>query len=174
MTLHPDRIDLRGLFDGMAAKWRLAIVESGNEFRVEPPAPGEIRCDAGKLRRVVENLLSNAAKFTKGGCITFSAAMQGEALVISVEDTGMGISEQQISRLFETFGHSEDETASNYGEDVRLGLPLAQRYCRLMGGELSVRSKLGAGSRFTIQLPIESVAEKKQSMPRMELLTEAA
>jgi signal transduction histidine kinase len=174
MTLHPDRIELRGLFDGMAAKWRSAIVESGNEFRVDPPAAGEIRCDAGKLRRVVENLLSNAAKFTKNGCITFSASTQGGTLVMSVEDTGMGISERQISRLFETFGHSEDETASNYGEDVRLGLPLAQRYCRLMGGELSVQSKLGAGSRFTVELPIQSVAEKKQSVPRMELLIEAA
>ncbi|MGO9453902.1 MAG: sensor histidine kinase [Candidatus Binataceae bacterium] len=174
MTLHPDRIELRGLFDGMAAKWRSAIVESGNEFRVDPPAAGEVRCDAGKLRRVVENLLSNAAKFTKNGCITFSASTQGGTLVMSVEDTGMGISERQISRLFETFGHSEDETASNYGEDVRLGLPLAQRYCRLMGGELSVQSKLGAGSRFTVELPLQSVAEKKQSVPRMELLTEAA
>jgi signal transduction histidine kinase len=174
MTLHPDRIELRGLFDGMAAKWRSAIVESGNEFRVDPPAAGEIRCDAGKLRRVVENLLSNAAKFTKNGCITFSASTQGGTLVMSVEDTGMGISERQISRLFETFGHSEDETASNYGEDVRLGLPLAQRYCRLMGGELSVQSKLGAGSRFTVELPMQSVAEKKQSVPRMELLIEAA
>ena len=76
--------------------------------------------------------------------------------------------------MFETFGRSENETASNYGDDVRLGLPLAHRYCRLMGGELSVQSKLGAGSRFTIQLPIRPIDEKKQSVPRLELLTEAA
>jgi len=174
MTLHPDRIELRGLFDGMAAKWRSAIVESGNDFRVEPPVAGEILCDASKLRRVVENLLSNAAKFTKNGSITFSASMHGDVLVMSVEDTGMGISEEQISRLFETFGHSEDETASNYGDDVRLGLPLAHRYCSLMGGELTVQSKLGVGSRFAVQLPIQPMAEKKQSVRQMELLTEAA
>lgn len=174
MTLHQDRIELRGLFDGMAAKWRPAIVERGNEFRVEPPAAGEIFCDAAKLRRVVENLLSNAAKFTRNGKIAFSASTRGDTLVMSVEDNGAGISERQISGLFETFGHSEDETASNYGDDVRLGLPLAHRYCRLMGGELSVQSKLGTGSCFTIQLPIQLPAEKNQSAPQMELLTEAA
>jgi signal transduction histidine kinase len=174
MTLHPDNIDLRGLFDGMAAKWRSAIIESGNEFAIEPPAAGEILIDAAKLRRVIENLLSNAAKFTKSGRITFSASMRGDTLLVSVEDTGAGISEKQINRLFETFDRSEDETASNYGDDVRLGLPLAHRYCRLMGGELSVQSKIGAGSRFTLEVPIQPLAEKKQSMPRLELLTEAA
>ncbi len=174
MTLHPDRIELRDLFEGMAAKWRSTIVESGNEFRVELPAADEILCDASKLRRVVENLLSNAAKFTENGSITFSASMRGNVLHISVEDTGIGISEEQISRLFETFGRSENETASNYGDDVRLGLPLAQRYCRLMGGELTVQSKPGAGSRFAVRLPIRPIDEKKQSLPRLELLTEAA
>ncbi len=174
MTMHPDRIDLRGLFDGMAAKWRSTIVESGNEFVVEPPAGGEILIDASKLRRVIENLLSNAAKFTKSGRITFSASMRGDMLTMTVEDTGSGISEKQLNRLFETFDHSETETASNYGDDVRLGLPLAHRYCRLMGGELSVQSRLGSGSRFTVQLPIRTLAEDKQPVPRMELLTEAA
>jgi signal transduction histidine kinase len=174
MTLHPDRIELRGLFDGMAAKWRPTIVESGNEFAVEPPAAGEVLIDASKLRRVVENLLSNAAKFTKNGRITFSASIRADFLTMSVEDTGAGISEKQISRLFETFDRSEDETASNYGDDVRLGLPLAHRYCRLMGGELSVQSKLGSGSRFVVQLPIPALSERKQSAPRLELLTEAA
>ena len=174
MTLHPDRIELRDLFEGMAVKWRPTIVESGNEFRVELPAADAILCDASKLRRVVENLLSNAAKFTKNGSITFSASMRGDVLQISVEDTGIGISEEQISRLFETFGRSENETASNYGDDVRLGLPLAQRYCRLMGGELTVQSKPGAGSRFAIRLPIRPIDEMKQSVPRLELLTEAA
>src|ERR1700678_2675006 len=174
MTLHPDRIELRGLFDGMAAKWRPTSAESGTEFGVEPPAAGEVLIDASKLRRVVENLLSNAAKFTKHCLITFSASIRGDTLLVSVEDTGAGISEKQINRLFETFDRSENETASNYGDDVRLGLPLAHRYCRLMGGELSVQSKICAGSRFALEVPIQPLAEKKQSMPRRELLTEAA
>ena len=173
MTLHSDRIDFRVLFDGIAAKWRSSIVGS-NEFVIEPPADREILIDVSKLRRVIEDLLSNAVKFTKNGRITFSASTQGDTLTISVEDNGAGISERQIGRLFETFDRSENETASNYGDDVRLGLPLAYRYCRLMGGELSIQSKLGAGSRFTIQLPIQPLVETKQSVPELELLTEAA
>lgn len=173
MTLHSDRIDFRVLFDGIAAKWRSSIVGS-NEFVIEPPADRKILIDVSKLRRVIEDLLSNAVKFTKNGRITFSASTQGDTLTISVEDNGAGISERQIGRLFETFDRSENETASNYGDDVRLGLPLAYRYCRLMGGELSIQSKLGAGSRFTIQLPIQPLVETKQSVPELELLTEAA
>jgi signal transduction histidine kinase len=174
MPLHPDRIELRGLFDGIAAKWRANIAETGNQFYVDPPAAAHILCDSSKLRRVVENLLSNAAKFTKSGRVTFSAALRGDVLTIVVEDTGAGIPESQIGRLFETFGNSENETASNYGEDVRLGLPLAHRYCRLMGGNLSVESKVGSGSRFTIELPIQRADDEKASHHEAELLTAAA
>ena len=139
MTLHSDPIDFRVLFNGIAAKWRSSIVGS-NEFVIEPPADRKILIDVSKLRRVIEDLLSNAVKFTKNGRITFSASTQGDTLTISVEDNGAGISERQIGRLFETFDRSENETASNYGDNVRLGLPLAYRYCRFMGGELSIQS----------------------------------
>jgi signal transduction histidine kinase len=172
MTLQTDRIELRGLFDGMVEKWRSAVVESGNEFCLDPPAAAEILCDTTKLRRVMDNLLSNAMKFTKNGRIIFSASARAGFLVMSVEDTGAGIAHNQIDRLFETFGNAENETASNYGEDVRLGLPLAQRYCRLMGGELSVESRLGFGSRFTVQVPVQRL--DSEPYEEMVMLTEAA
>jgi signal transduction histidine kinase len=173
MKLHPDSIELRSVFEGIAAKWRSAIVENGNELCMEPPAAAEILCDLAKLRRVMDNLLSNAAKFTKNGRVTLSASVKADLLLITVEDNGSGIAENRINRLFETF-NAENETASNYGEDVRLGLPLAHRYCRLMGGELSVESKLGFGSRFTVQLPIQSVGDEQRSYPQVEMLTQAA
>ena len=154
MELHCDRIHFNTLFTEQAEKWRAAIGGGGNEFCVAAAPDVEIVCDVDKLQRVVGNLLSNAAKFTKNGAVTFSAALGDGQLTISVADTGPGIPENRIDRLFETFGNAEDETASNYGDDVRLGLPLAQRYCRLMGGEVSVRSKLGAGSTFTIRIPL--------------------
>ena len=116
-------------------------------------------------------MLTNAAKFTKDGRITFSASVHDDLLMVSVEDTGVGIPKSQINGLFETFGNSENETASNYGDDVRLGLPLAHGYCRLMGGELTVQSKLGFGSRFTVRVPIQQVAEER---PRFELVTTQA
>ncbi len=157
----------------MAAEWRPTIVENGNEFRLQPPADVEIVCDVVKLQRVIANLLSNGAKFTKNGRIIFAASIEGSDLVMSVDDTGVGIAPNRIDLLFETFGNSEEETASNYGADVRLGLPLAQRYCRLMGGELSVQSELGLGSRFTVRVPIQQVGNELQRYGQTELLTEA-
>jgi len=162
MELHADRFEFGGLFQELAAKWRTAVVENGSQFDVEPPPAMEIIGDGGKLRRVIANLLSNAAKFTKNGRVTFSARVRDGCLLISVEDTGTGIAEGQIDRLFETFGSSDNETASHYGDDVRLGLPLAHRYCRLMGGELSVESKLGLGSKFLLKLPIQLPEDENQ------------
>jgi len=173
MKLQPENIELRGLFDSMAAKWRSTIIENGNDFQLQPPAAQEVLCDAAKLRRVIDNLLSNAAKYTKNGRIIFSVSAKAGVLQIAVEDSGLGIAEDRLNGLFETF-NAENETASNYGEDVRLGLPLAHRYCRLMGGELSVESKLGSGSRFTIQLPLQASADEERPYAQMELLTEAA
>jgi signal transduction histidine kinase len=174
MKLQPEWIALGDVFDRIAMEWSQAIAENGNEFHLEPPAAENILCDAVKLRRVIDNLLSNAAKFTKNGHITFSASATDELLTIAVKDTGTGIAANKISRLFETFGHSEEETASNYADDVRLGLPLAHRYCHLMGGELSVQSTLGYGSCFTIHLPIQQGADDKRSDSAMQVLTEAA
>lgn len=178
MELQLDRIEIRSMFDEIAENWRAAITDNGNEFKLQPPAVGVIRCDAGKLGRVITSLLSNAAKFTANGCVAFSASMEGGVLTVSVADTGIGIVADRINKLFETFGRSEEETASNYADNVRLGLPLAQRYCRLMGGELSVESQVGYGSCFTIRTPVELLAVDGRHEPEpvleVELLTKAA
>ena len=172
MELHVDDVQIADLFEDLARAWRAAVEENGNQFSVQAPEAAELPCDCGKLRRVIENLLSNAAKFTKDGRVTFSAAVERGMLMISVEDTGVGIPEDRIGSLFETFGKSENETASNYGDDIRLGLPLAHRYCRLMGGELSVRSKLGSGSKFTIRLPFRP--SRMVARPQAQLISAAA
>ena len=151
--LHVEEFELADLFEKLASRSRSSIAANGNTLVVRPPPPGKIVCDPQKLQRVVEGLLSNAAKFTKNGRITFSASMQDDSCIVSVQDTGIGISEAQMATLFETFGRSEDETASKYGDEVRLGVPLAFRYCELMGGKLSVQSKLGEGSTVTVSLP---------------------
>lgn len=174
MKLQPEWIALGDVFDRIASEWRHAIVENGNEFHLDLPDAGKILCDEAKLKRVIDNLLSNAAKFTKNGHVTFSASATDNLLTIAVKDTGVGLTPNKICRLFETFGHSEEETASNYADDVRLGLPLAHGYCRLMGGELSVQSTLGYGSCFTIRLPIQSDGDDKRSNPAVRVLTEAA
>jgi signal transduction histidine kinase len=164
MELDADRINFKDLFDELALKWGPAVAENNNKFKVEPPPAVEIICDVRKLGRVIENLLSNAAKFTKNGRILLAAWIGADVLTVAVEDTGSGIAEGQIEGLFETFGNSDQETASNYGDDVRLGLPLAHRYCRLMGGELSVKSKLGLGSRFVLRIPVQLVADEAKTL----------
>jgi signal transduction histidine kinase len=178
MELQLDRIEIRGMFDEIAETWRAIVAERSNEFQLEPPVVAVVRCDAGKLRRVIENLLSNAVKFTTNGRVTFAAAVRDGMLTVSVADTGAGIAESKIARLFETFSRSEEETASNYADDVRLGLPLSQRYCRLMGGDVSVKSTLGEGSCFTIRTPIELVDiendDETDERQYADLLTRAA
>lgn len=154
MYLHVDQIDVGAVFGELVVEWSHAFKEKGVEFRAEAPVSTQVRCDAGKIRRIVANLLSNAAKFTKHGRVTFSATVRDGSIIFCVEDTGIGISEDDLHRLFDTFSNTSDETASNYGNDVRLGLPLAYRYAQLLGGELSVRSELGVGSKFVLRLPV--------------------
>jgi signal transduction histidine kinase len=148
---------------------RPSIVEGGNQLIVKPLPAERIVCDSQKLRRVVENLLSNAAKFTRNGSITFSGSIRADSWIIAIEDTGAGIPEARMATLFETFGRSEDETASKYGDEVRLGLPLAYRYCQLMGGNLSVQSKLGLGSTVTVTLPRQSRIGEERTEARTEI-----
>jgi signal transduction histidine kinase len=131
-------------------------------------------CDRQKLQRIVEGLLSNAAKFTKSGRITLAASMQDDSLIVSIEDTGIGIAQARMASLFETFGRSEDETASKYGDEVRLGLPLAYRYCHLMGGKLSVQSEAGLGTTVTVTLPRRSRGVEEQTDASMEFQPQAA
>jgi signal transduction histidine kinase len=141
---------------------------------VQPPPAGQIACDWQRLQRVVEGLLSNAAKFTRNGRITFSASMRDDSWIVSIEDTGVGIAQARMASLFETFGGSEDETSTKYVDEVRLGLPLAYRYCQLMGGKLSVQSKLGLGSTVTVTLPRQSRGPEERTDAGMEVQWQAA
>jgi signal transduction histidine kinase len=151
-----EEIEFPDFFDVLVARSRRSIAASGNELVVQPPPAGKIVCDSQKLQRVFEGLLSNAAKFTRNGRITLSASKQDDSWTVSIQDTGVGIAQGQMANLFETFGRSEDETASKYVDEVRLGLPLAYRYCQLMGGKLTVQSKLGLGSTVTVTLSGQS------------------
>lgn len=162
------------LVEKMAAQSRPSIAASGNELIVQLPPAGRITCDPAKLQRVVEDLLSNAAKFTKNGRVKLSAAIREDAWTVTVADTGVCIAPSQMSSLFETFSASEDETASNYGDEVRLGLPLAYLYCRLMGGDLSVQSELGLGTTVTVTLPRAARAVVQRADADLELLGLAA
>lgn len=172
--LRVKEFEFSDFFENMVLLSRPSIVASGNKLIVRPPPAGRIACDSQKLQRVVEGLLSNAAKFTENGRITFSASMRDDSWSVSIEDTGVGIAQERLASLFETFGSSEDETASKYADEVRLGLPLAYRYCKLMGGNLSVQSKVGLGSTVTVTLPRRSCDVHERTDASMEIQWQAA
>ena len=174
VELRVDEFEFAEFFEKLVSRSRQSIVASGNKLLVQPPPAGRIVCDSQKLQRVVEGLLSNATKFTKNGRITFSAAIRDDSWIVSIEDTGVGIEQARLATLFETFGRSEDETSSKYVDEVRLGLPLAYRYCQLMGGKLSVQSELGLGSRVTVTLPRQSRGVEEWTVARMEIQGQAA
>lgn len=117
---------------------------------------GAIETDPLKLRQCILNLLSNAAKFTSHGMIKLVVRKAGgrsdERLIIEVSDSGIGMSRESLSRIFQNFSQAELDTTQKFG-GTGLGLALTQRFCKLMGGTVSVDSELGEGSTFVIELP---------------------
>jgi signal transduction histidine kinase/DNA-binding response OmpR family regulator len=108
--------------------------------------------DSTKLRQCLLNLGSNACKFTKGGFVELRARADADDLVLTISDTGIGMSESEIARLFQPFTQSDSSTTRRYG-GTGLGLALVARFCQMMRGEVNVSSEPGFGSIFTIRLP---------------------
>ncbi|HEU4884388.1 MAG TPA: PAS domain S-box protein [Longimicrobium sp.] len=137
-----------------------AIVEplaegKGILFRTEVhDAPDTLRTDPRKLRQVLLNLLGNAVKFTEEGHVELRVARAEGRLVFRVADTGVGIPPEHLARLFEAFWQG-DGTLNRTAEGTGLGLAIAERYVRMLGGEIQVRSVVGEGSTFTVMLPVE-------------------
>lgn len=114
----------------------------------------QIYSDQDKLRQIVLNLLSNAAKFTHDGRILISARPQGQdQLRIDVEDTGIGISQEAMPRIFKEFQQADNSTTRQYGGSG-LGLSISRNLARLLGGDITVVSEVGKGSTFTVTLPL--------------------
>ena len=118
---------------------------------MEPNLPS-IYSDQDKIKQILINLLSNAAKFTSEGQITVSARHQEEMLEFAVSDTGIGISQEALQRIFEEFQQAESTTQQQYG-GTGLGLPISLKLARLLGGDLSATSANGYGSTFTLIVP---------------------
>jgi signal transduction histidine kinase len=113
-----------------------------------------IKTDRDKLKQILFNLLSNAAKFTEQGEITVSAARENGHLKLAVADSGIGMTPAALEHIFEEFQQAEKTTASRYG-GTGLGLAIVKKFTNLMGGDIAVESEIGKGSKFTITLPME-------------------
>jgi CheY-like chemotaxis protein/anti-sigma regulatory factor (Ser/Thr protein kinase) len=112
-----------------------------------------LKSDATKFRHIMQNLISNAVKFTEKGSVEIQVKQIKDRVEFSVVDTGVGISEEHILHIFEEFRQADSSTSRRFG-GTGLGLAIAKKYAQLLGGTISVSSKLGEGSTFTLSLPM--------------------
>jgi signal transduction histidine kinase len=162
MELALDTVEVGPLVRDIEGTATPLVAKQGNRFVVAVADDiGTMKGDAGKIRQVLFNLLSNAAKFTTDGTITLVAQRterDGEEFVaLSVEDTGVGLTREQFGRLFQAFAQADATTHNQHG-GTGLGLALCRRFCLMMGGDIEVQSKAGEGSTFTVLLPARGPA----------------
>src|SRR5260370_29726265 len=124
-------------------------------INLETTAAGQVQVDAGKLRQMLLNLVSNAVKFTpEGGTVTIAVQRHSETVEISITDTGIGIAASDLGRLFREF-QQLDAGAGRHQQGTGLGLALSKRLAALHGGDVRVASELARGRVFTIELPLQ-------------------
>ncbi len=161
-TLFIEEIDIAKMVQEVAMTVQPLIAKNSNRLEVSCPADiGTMRADQTKVRQVLFNLLSNASKFTEKGTIslrvsrsTLSAQLPTFNFVVT--DTGIGMTREQTSKLFEAFSQADASTTRKYG-GTGLGLAISRKFCRLMGGDLVAASEPGRGSTFTVTLPAHVV-----------------
>jgi signal transduction histidine kinase/CheY-like chemotaxis protein len=149
-------VDLVALTRELASSFRAAIERAGLRFVVDTePLPAPVFVDREMWERIVLNLVSNAFKFTFEGSITISLRAAGDAVVLRVADTGVGVPEHEVPRLFERF-HRVEGTRARTHEGSGIGLALVHELVRLHGGTITAESRFGAGTTFTVTLPTGS------------------
>jgi signal transduction histidine kinase len=155
MDLFLETFEIRQMVSDVAAIVSPLVEKNANELVVVCPDDlGTMHADQTKVRQALFNLMSNASKFTDHGTISLTIAREPDDWVTcAVTDTGIGMTEEQLGRLFEAFSQAEASTRSQYG-GTGLGLAISRHFCRLMGGDLTVSSTYGQGSTFTVRLPI--------------------
>jgi signal transduction histidine kinase/CheY-like chemotaxis protein len=157
MDLYLETFDVRPMVDEVVNTIQPLVKQKGNTLVVDcPDDAGAMHADLTKLRQSLFNLLSNASKFTEQGTVTLEvrreAGHDGPWLRFSVRDSGIGMTEQQLERLFQPFSQADASTTRRYG-GTGLGLAITKRFIEMMGGLVSVESTPGQGSTFTLRLP---------------------
>jgi signal transduction histidine kinase len=157
MELNLDTFALPPLIDEVVKTIEPLAAKNGNQVaRHYDAALGMIHADQMRLRQALLNLMSNANKFTEKGTVTIAARQKQENgrdwVTLSVADTGIGMTPEQMGKLFQEFSQADASTARKYG-GTGLGLAISKRFCQMMGGDITVESEPGHGSTFTIRLP---------------------
>ncbi len=178
MELYLEHFDIAALVREVTIAARPLAEKNGNVLEHHCLEPlGTMYNDLTKLRRILFNLLDNAAKFTQNGKIQlivqklesyeFNQGVFTEAVQFQVGDTGAGIKADQLEHLFQIFTQGDESTTRKYG-GVGLGLPLCQSFCELMGGTIAVESEVGHGSTFRVTLPLEIICPLVETGAELE------
>ena len=180
MELNPEHFEIGPLLDGVVTTVEPLIAKKQNRLVLDAdPSLGAMEADMTRVRQILLNLLSNASKFTERGVITLSVARgrsreqgagskeQGasgergagsgadEVVTFAVRDTGIGMTPEQLAKLFQAFQQAEASTAAKYG-GTGLGLAISRKFAQMMGGDIDVESEAGKGTVFTVRLPATS------------------
>ncbi len=155
MDLYIEEVDVTALVEEVRAIVMPLATAGGNRLEIVVPARlGTFHTDRTKLKQSLLNLLSNASKFTHDGRIALEVRATDEELSFAVTDSGIGMSEEQLGRLFQAFSQADASTTRRYG-GTGLGLAISKHFCEMLGGHIDVESTPGSGSTFTITLPIQ-------------------
>ncbi|MBX3652038.1 MAG: response regulator [Burkholderiales bacterium] len=162
MDLHADTFPVALLVGDVVKTIEMLAGRNGNSIVLECPAGiGSMHADQIRVRQVLLNLMSNANKFTKNGTVSVTVRRETREgrdwIAVAVADTGIGMTPEQLSRLFNDFVQADASTTRKYG-GTGLGLAISRRLCQMMGGEITVTSESGKGSTFLMNLPAESGA----------------
>lgn len=167
MTLEMQDFAIGPILDDVRETIRPLALQNKNEFEMHVDHDiGLIRADAIRLKQCLLNILSNACKFTRAGRVVFSATREssagGETVRFEVADTGVGLSEEQIGKLFQPFTQADASTTRKFG-GTGLGLAITKKLVEAMGGGISVVGRVGEGSTFTIEMSGLSAPAAAQS-----------
>lgn len=160
LVLHRRQVDLAEIIDGALTVVSPLIEKKRLDLQVMVPDElSQVYCDRTRIRQVVLNLLSNAARFTEKGGITIHIEDQGQTVTVGVTDTGPGISPQDAKRLFDPFYQLPSDRSPDKKRGSGLGLSISKQFIDLHGGRIWLQSELGAGTTFFFQLPVSPPVE---------------
>ena len=157
MEIFPETFSIRNIVDEAATTVKPMLARNSNALLITCPEDiGTMHSDMIKVRQILLNLLSNACKFTERGTIALEVFRDkktaGSTIVFRVTDSGIGMTETQIAKLFEAFTQAEASTTRTYG-GTGLGLAITRKFCQMLNGDVTVSSERGKGSVFTVRIP---------------------
>jgi signal transduction histidine kinase len=155
MSLFVERCEVRQLMNDVEITARPLVEKKGNKLEIRyGDGVGSMSTDVTKVRQMLLNLLSNASKFTENGRVTLDVEIEppGRWIRFTVTDTGIGMTPEQVGRLFVPFQQADAATTRKYG-GTGLGLALTRHFAQMMGGDINVESAAGEGTSFMIRIP---------------------